>query len=516
MKLLIFKINLSLWLSLYAFTTVGASTVFVNVKDYGALGDGRNLDSKAINFAIEGAMKAGGGTVYIPAGNYFCGSIRLKSNICLLIDQGATIIAAPVNASNDYDEAETAINEDYQDYGHSHFKNSLIWGYDVENVSIVGMGMINGENLYPSLPKKNGDYKTAKFTEKQTANKAICFFRSRNVILRDFSILSGGWFAVLTTGVDNLTIDNLKIDTNRDGIDLDCCKNVHVSNCHINSPIDDGICPKSTYALGYVRDTENVTITNCQFTGYVTGTLLDGTYLRTPHPRYGVHPVSRFKCGTESNGGFKNITLSNCTFNYCSGIALETVDGGQLEDICISNITMRDVVNAPFFLRLGARMRAPNGTPVGELRRIKINNVLVYNADPNSPCTLSGIPGHDIEDVELSNIHIYYKGGGTLKNIETVIPENEAEYPEPGMFGELPVYGLFVRHAKNLKLDNVEFYTLNEEARLPILFDDVKEAAIRFVKVQKNTCGLPLVLKNCTEISVFESFGQKNRTYSKR
>jgi ferric-dicitrate binding protein FerR (iron transport regulator) len=221
-----------LFLVFYTSISAMASNGFFNVKDYGALGDGKNLDSKAINLAIESAVKEGGGTVYLPAGDYLSGSIRLKSNIHLFIDQGATIVAAPVSAENGYDEEEPAISDKYQDYGHSHFKNSLIWGYDVTNVSITGAGWINGKNLHRRMKGKTesfvGDFKDAKDVDKQSANKAICFFRSRNIILRDFTILSGGWFAILTTGVDNLTIDNLKIDTNRDGIDIDCCKNVRI------------------------------------------------------------------------------------------------------------------------------------------------------------------------------------------------------------------------------------------------------------------------------------------------
>ena len=168
--------------------------------------------------------------------------------------------------------------------------------------------------------------------------------KCRNVILRDFTIYHGGWFGILATGVDNLTIDNLKIDTNRDGMDIDCCKNVRVSNCTVNSPHDDGICLKSSYALGYARTTENVTITNCQVSGYLEGSLLDGTFKKETSNGHG--PTGRIKFGTESNGGFVNISISNCVFDYCRGLALETVDGALLEDVTINNITMRDIINS--------------------------------------------------------------------------------------------------------------------------------------------------------------------------
>ncbi len=211
-------------------------------------------------------------------------------------------------------------------------------------------------------------------------NKAVVLKLCRNVILRDFTIQHGGWFGILATGVDNCTIDNLKIDTNRDGMDLDCCRNVRVSNCSVNSPFDDGICPKSSFALGEFRPCENITITNCQVSGYDEGSFLDGTFKRDVNKYSHKSPTGRIKCGTESNGGFKNITISNCVFEYCRGLAFEAVDGALCEDITVSNITMRDIGNAPIFLRLGARMRGPAGTPVGAMRRIIIDNVVCYNA----------------------------------------------------------------------------------------------------------------------------------------
>ena len=154
-------------------------------------------------------------------------------------------------------------------------------------------------------------------------NKAIALKLCRNVVFKDFTIYRGGHFGILATGVDNWTLNNVKIDTNRDGVDIDCCRNVRMSDCSVNSPSDDGICPKSSYALGKARPCENITITNCQVSGWELGTFLDGTYkVSEKGPGTG-----RIKCGTESNGGFKNITISNCVFANCRGLALESVDG---------------------------------------------------------------------------------------------------------------------------------------------------------------------------------------------
>jgi polygalacturonase len=333
-------------------------------------------------------------------------------------------------------------------------------------------------------------------------NKAISLKLCRNVVLRDFSILNGGHFAILATGVDNLTIDNLKVDTNRDGFDIDSCRNVRISNCSVNSPNDDAIVLKSSYALGFARATENVTITNCFVSGYDIGSMLDATYKRhvTEAPDHD-GPTGRLKFGTESNGGFKNIAISNIVFDHCRGLALETVDGGLLEDVTITNITMRDVVNSPIFLRLGSRMRGPKGVSVGSLRRVNISDVVVYNADPRYASIISGIPGHDIEDVKLSNVRIYYQGGGTKEQAALQPPERETNYPEPSMFGELPAYGFFIRHAKGIELNNVEVSYLQEDQRPPFFLNNVQGADFVNVKAHHLLSVPVFVLQNVADFS---------------
>ncbi len=470
------------------------SYIFFDVKNFGAKGDGKALDVKAINKAIDAAAKVGGGTVYFPAGDYLTGSVHLRNYITLYLDQGATITAAKVNAANGYDEAEPGPQNEYEDYGHRHWHNSLIWGDSIHDIAIVGQGLINGENLY---------HNEARGT-KQSANKAIGLVRCRNVIIKDISILHGGWFAILATGVDNFTLDNVKFDTNRDGVDIDCCHDVHVSNCFVNSPHDDGICLKSSYALGYSRSTENVTITNCEVSGFDEGTFLDGTYQRNDASRYHYSPTGRIKFGTESNGGFKNITISNCVFDYCHGLALESVDGALLEDVTINNITMRDVVSDPIFIRLGARMRGPENIPVGSIRRVIISNIVSYNSASKYACTITGIPGHDVDDITLSNIKMYFQGGGN-KLLSDSIPEKEKGYPEPGMFGENPAYGMFIRHVNNIELSDVEFHFENEDNRPAFYLDDVKGIYLFHVTPQLKE-GIPaIVQKNVSGIVIAQS-----------
>jgi polygalacturonase len=209
-----------------------------NVRAYGAKGDSATLDTDAINRAITAAASAGGGTVLLPAGRYRSYSIRLRSHVALYLDQGATLLAAAPAGSVGYDAPEPATNDTYQDFGHSHWHNSLIWGENLVDISILGPGTIYGQGLTREGPH-----------QAPVGNKAIALKLCRNVILRDFTVRQGGHFALLATGVDNLTIDNLKLDTNRDGLDIDCCHNVRVSNCTVNSPWDDAICLKSSFAL---------------------------------------------------------------------------------------------------------------------------------------------------------------------------------------------------------------------------------------------------------------------------
>jgi polygalacturonase len=458
-----------------------------DVRQFGATGDGKTVDTPAINRAIEAASQAGGGVVLFPAGTYICFSIRLKSQIHLHLEQGTTIIAAdspkPGDASGynggTYDAAEP--NDPwtpYQDYGHNHWHNSLIWGEDIHDCSITGSGLIWGRGLsFGATRGARGDYPIYVAEQPGVGNKAIALKNCRNVLLRDFSILKGGHFGLLLTGVDNLTIDNLTIDTDRDGMDIDCCQNVRVSNCTVNSPWDDGICPKSSYALGYARPTRNVTIANCWVTGtYQLGTVLDGTFKKfAPDAR--VYRTGRIKCGTESNGGFINITITGCVFEGCHGYALESMDGALVEDIAICNTTMRDIVAGPLFVRLGSRLRGPKeSTQAGTAQRILIDNLVCHNA-ARTPCSiLSGIPGHAIQDVKLSNIYVETAGGGTAADTQIVPPENEAKYPDPEMFGPMPASGFFLRHMQNLEMSHVEIANATPDARPAFHLNGVERA----------------------------------------
>jgi len=480
---------------------------FYDVRAFGALGDGKTPDTPAINRAIEAAAVAGG-TVYFPAGNYLCYSIHLKSKVALYMEQGATIVAADPAAdpAQSYDGAESNKSwENYQDYGHNHWHNSLIWAEGLSDMAILGPGLIWGKGLSRGWPAGRDSGPIAE--NPGVANKAIALKNCRNVLLRDFSILHGGHFGILATGVDNLTIDNLKIDTNRDGMDIDCCRNVRVSNCSVNSPWDDGICLKSSFALGYARATEIVTISNCFLAGsYQEGAMLDGTWKKFPAEEK-VPRTGRIKFGTESNGGFKNITVSNCVFDGCRGLTIESVDGAVIEDVACTNVTMRNVYEAPIFVRLAARMRGPEGVAVGTIRRLILSGITCLQAEgsPKIACILAGIPGHSIDDVKISEVIMVSRGGGSKSDGELQIAEQEKQYPEPNMFGTTPAYGFFIRHVQGLEMQSVKIECPSADERPVFTLEDVQGAEFGRIKVPVRE-GVPTFrLSNVRDFAVYRS-----------
>jgi len=459
---------------------------YFNVRTYGATGDGTNLDSPAINKTIDACANSGGGTVYFPAGTYLSGSIHLKSNIHLLIDAGATILGAAQNLQA-YDFTESwPTNNPYQDGGHCYFHNSLIWGENLTNVFITGNGMINGGGLVRTdkwldvMCGFTNGLKNLQTCGAETnngairlGNKAIALKLCRNVLIRDVTIFHGGHFAVLVTGCDNLTVDNVTMDTDRDGIDIDCCRNTTVSNCRINSPNDDGLCPKSSFALGTNVITENLTIVNCQVSGFKEGTVLDGTM----QPSESTNRTGRIKFGTEASGGFRNCTVANCTFRNCRGLTLEEVDGGIMENITINNLTMMDVAQYPIYITTGNRNRGGNVTAPSRMKNILISNVIATGIDPMSGIQITGLPGQPIENVRLQNIRLEFNGGGAKTNATLVPPElaNVRErYPEPNRVGFMPAYGVFARHVKNLELADVTVNFETNDFRPAMVCVDVK------------------------------------------
>lgn len=479
-----------------------------NVRVFGAKGDGSSLDTAAFNRAIEAAAVAGGGVVDVPSGHYLCFTLHLRSHVELHFAPGAVLIAATPNGAQQYDlpEPQPAAIAPYQDFGHNHWHNSLLWGEGLTNVAVTGPGELWGRGLQKGF----GD------TEESpgAANKILALKNCRNVVLRDLALVAGGHFGVLATAVDNLTIDNLLIDTGRDGIDIDSCRNVHIRGCTVNAPFDDAIVLKSSLSLGVLRSTEQVTISDCTVTGsYAVGSALDGTQQPIPVGAAGGYParVGRIKIGTETNGDIRNIAVSNCTFLGCHGLAVISEDGGAVEDCSFSNITMRDNIGPPIFVRLGSRNREPAPAHYGAIRRISFANIDCITHDDTTldehsglACSsITGVPGHHVEDVSISNLRVRQPGGGVLRKDE--VPEALADYPEPKMFGPTPSHGLYMRHAARLDLRSILIEPAAADARPLVAMKDVHSARLSDVRCVGNACKTAseqIVQTECSDITM--------------
>ena len=461
-----------------------------NVRSFGAVGDGKSLDSPAINTAIESAFANGGGKIIVPAGIYLCGSIHLKSNIELHLLSGAIIKAAPASMKV-YDESESFGGfPEYQDGGHTYFHNSLIWAEGQDNISITGRGMIDGEGLTKKDTENAGNVQGGSIG---TGDKAIALKLCTNILIRDITIFRGGHFAIIITGCEKGTIDNVTIDTNRDGIDIDCCKYLTVTNTKVNTPNDDGIVLKSSYALKKPVPCENILINNCIVTGYKLGTFLDGTYI----PEKVNWVCGRIKLGTESNGGYRNIAISNCTMMYSSGLAFEEVDQGRMENIAVSNITMNHVHHYPIYITTGCRNRGPKEvTSPSYGGDIMISNVIADDADSLAGIIVTGMKEEPLRNIRLHNIQIRYRGGGTSDLSKKEYREQGTNYPEPRWAGPTPAYGLYARHVDGLTVRGLYLETIRPDYRHVVILDDVKNADIQDLTAPVQKGAEKIVIKN--------------------
>lgn len=467
-----------------------------NVRSFGATGDGSTIDSASIQAAIDAAAEKGG-TVQFPAGRYASYSIRLKSKVRLHFETDACLIAAEPGQRGQYDMPEPNPSDLYQDFGHNHWHNSLIWGEDIEDIAITGNGLIDGAGLTREGPGSRwskgaaGDrplsmgpaptelvdgYEADLAAMNGLGNKAIALKNVRRGHLQGFTLFRGGHIAVLITGGEDFLLENLRIDSNRDGVDIDCVHNVLIRDLVVNTPNDDAIVLKSSYALGHNRETRNVTVTNCTVSGYDLGTMLDGSYGTTQQISPDMDGVTgRIKLGTESCGGFENISITNCRLYRSRGLAIECVDGGHIDTVHVENITMRDITTAPIFVRIGDRRRAPPGATTATARNITIRNVTAHDVDPRYGALIAGLENSPVETITLENITLHYRAGavGIPAN---PLPELAESYPEPSMFGPTPAWGLYARHARNMTMRAITLVTANTESRLPVQHVDVTAA----------------------------------------
>jgi hypothetical protein len=430
-----------LWaLGISAASAASGAEVRYDIRDFGAQPDGQTLCTQAIQTAIDKCSADGGGTVYLPPGIFLSGTIHMKSAVTLRLDGACTL-----RGSRNLQDYPTVAGP-YRSYTDNYTDKSLIYGEKLEHVSLTGRGVIDGQGAAFQGPYKVRPY-------------LIRLIDCRDVVVEGVTMKDSPMWVQHYLACDDVRISGITVKShvnqNNDGIDIDSCHRVLVTGCHVDSG-DDAIVLKSTSA----RLCKDVIVSACT--------------LRST--------CNALKMGTESNGGFQNIVLTGCTIydTRLAGVALEIVDGGTMDRVVVSDITMTGV-GAPLFIRLGNRARpfqdGMDKPGIGSMRNITINNIEATGANPTG-CAIAGLPEARIENVTLSDIRLSFAGGGTVEQASRVIPEEPQKYPEYAMFGKLPAYGMYCRHVDGLKLTNVQLQLASEDKRHAVVFDDVKNAAL--------------------------------------
>ncbi|MCD6598335.1 MAG: glycoside hydrolase family 28 protein [Bacteroidales bacterium] len=457
-------IILSLLISLTCFPQ--NSIGFYDPFDFGAKGDGRTDDTKSIQAAINKCTETGGGKVYLHSGHFRSGTIYLKDNVALYIEVGATL-----HASDNVDDFPSTPSN------HPSYLNGMvtlkafIYAEDVNNISIMGRGMIDGNGDH----WLEGPYGFPSFSKRP---RIIHFRGCENITIRDIKLYNSASWVQSYQSCKNMVIDGITVDSrpnkdiektrfadargrNNDGLDLVDCQQVRISNCFINSG-DDAICLKSFSPDEVCRD---ITITNCVVSSNASG----------------------IKIGTETSGAFEDITIQNCVVYDTRGsaIGIMTVDGARIERITISGILMRNIKGAAIFIRLGNRHRSYRENAVintSSLKEIIIENIQGTRISSEYGCSVSGIQNMPVENIVLRNINLEFEGSGKVADSYRQIPEREKNYPKGSIFGILPAYGFFIRHAKNITLENVRLSFAQEDQRPALLCDDVEQLEIKGLK----------------------------------
>jgi len=451
---------------LLAGAVLGAEADFSAVR-HGAVGDGKTLCTQAIQKAIDACAAAGGGRVSLPAGTFLSGTLYLKSRVTLALEEGCTLLGSPNLA--DYPENVPAVRS----YTDNYVTRSLIAGEDLDRVAVVGRGTIDGNG---------GAFKGGKYLIRPYVIRLV---NCRDVLVEGVHMRRSPMWMQHYLACDRLTVRGITVinhgNPNNDGLDIDGCRDVIISDCLLDSD-DDALCLKSTLE----RPCENVVVTNCVLSSH----------------------CNAFKMGTESNGGFRNITASNCVIaspagskatygraRGSGGIALEIVDGGRLENVAISNFVIQGVTT-PIFMRLGNRARPfKKDMPkpeAGTFRNVKLSHIVATGVSKTG-CALAGLPGHPIEDVSLADIHLSFEGGGTSEEAARAVPENPEKYPECTMFGDLPAYGFYVRHARGIRLTNVRLTTEKADLRPALVCDDVENLSVDGLEAAWSPGAAPMV-----------------------
>jgi polygalacturonase len=438
----------------------------LDVRDFGAKGDGVTKDTASIQAAID-KMPAAGGTVVVSPGSYLSGTIHLRSNLTLRIEQGATLLFSKDDGDFDpyeplpyhlatppgkKDPGATLVNHllserrrlsappAYDDVETTYFHYALLSGDGVRNVTIEGNGIIDGNTNHRGGPKP------------------IAIKNSEWVTVRGITIRNAPNYNISFGGADHIQVDSVKLLNGfADGVDTDGCHYVQVTNSYIDV-WDDAVCPKASMALGKPRSTEHMVVANC--------------VLRTS--------CNNVKFGTESAGDLRDVSVSNCVMlrrdegrRPMGGIAMESVDGSHIDGVTVSNISMEDVM-APVFIRLGSRGRGMEKPAPGSIQNISIQNVVARGASLAS--SITGLPDGHVRNVSIDGLNVTEVGGIAARDVE--VPEGPTKYPDPDMFGDLPGLAVYARHVDGLTLSNIKVHAGQPDGRPGIVLDEVTAAEI--------------------------------------
>ncbi|MBD2754365.1 glycoside hydrolase family 28 protein [Spirosoma validum] len=443
-----------------------------DVLAYGAKGDGKTMDTKAIQTAIDQCHAAGGGRVYLHNGTFLSGTIYLKSNVTLSVEAGATLLGSPKAA--DYPD-QTSEYPTYDE--HPLTSKALVYAENCRNISIEGRGTIDGrgdmlDNRGPKDPYMRPSFKY---------RPRILHIRGcENVLIKGVTLQNSASWVQTYQGCKNMVIDGITVDSrenkdvenpnrehavkhrNTDGMDLVDCEVVRVSNCFITSG-DDGICIKSFSPDKVCR---NINITNCHVSSGASG----------------------IKIGTETAGRFEDIVIQNCTVfdTWGDGLAIMTVDGARIKRVTISDISLRNIKRAGIFVRLNTRNKK-YGTNT-TTNKPALLDILIANLQGSRlaalGCSITGLTDYPVENVILRNLNFEFEGGITDVK-PTSVPEKADVYPVGTMFGAtLPAYGFYVRHVRNITFDQVQLRFVKEDQRPAMVFDDTEDLEIRGFKAQ--------------------------------
>lgn len=496
---------LFLWLAL-VFNLAASAQNDYNVKDFGVIGNGINLNTNKLQTLIDKLSAGQGGKIIFSKGNYLTGSLQLKSNVHLYLEEGAILLGS----TNPYDYVDIEMPGRPQLGSRSdNSQMALLVAFKANNFSISGKGRIDGQgrdlalnidSLHHIGERIDPKYNTKRMRPNETARpKLFRFSMCNNVAISGVELWNSACWGLSFELCNKLSIDGVKVLNraywNNDGMDITDCKNVSVTNCDVDSA-DDGICLKSYYT-NYAND--SIYIANCTIRS----------------------SASAIKFGTASFGGFKNVKIENIKVydTFRSAIAIESVDGGDIENIELANVSAENTGNA-IFIRLGYRA----GDKPGSIKNVYIHDMKAQIAfgrpdidyDMRGPAvtffhnpfpsSIAGIPGHCVENVRLENIEITYPGRASkgmayvpLSRLSQV-PEQIQSYPEFHMFGELPSWAFYVRHAKGINMKNVTLSIEQPDFRPPLVFDDVSELEIEQLNLPGSN--RQIVLQNVKGVDV--------------